>query len=208
MPSFQADLPANEVHTSLLESIAELHRAEQCAVLWFSEVQRRKLYRDLGFSSLQRYAREAPGFSDGKFYQFLRLTDALAKLPNLREAMATGEIGWTKARTVASVAPPRTEARWVREAKRSSRRQLEQAVQRIKRRGLRRAAIAFQSVRPIQRLKSIWPAVRGRNLCSQRWKNWWLVRWLIRRLKPPTIANRTARTTPSVPGYTHQHLTR
>ena len=140
MPSFQANLPANEVHASLLESLAELHRAEQCAVLWFSEVKRRELYRDLGFGSLQHYASEALGFSDGKVYQFLRLADSLEKLPNLREAMVSGEIGWTKARTVASVATPRTEARWVREAKRSSRRQLEQAVQQIK----QRAAVVAQ----------------------------------------------------------------
>jgi len=103
-------------------------------VLWFSEVQRRKLYRDLGFGLLQHYAREALGFSQAKVYQFLRLANALEELPNLRQAMATGEIGWTKARTVASVATPRTEARWVREAKRSSRRQLEQAVRQIKQR--------------------------------------------------------------------------
>ena len=128
MPSFQADLPASEVHASLIESLAELHRAEQCAVLWFSEVRRRKLYRDLGFGSLQHYAREALGFSDGKVYQFLRLDVPQEKLPNLRKAMATGEIGWTKARTVASVATPHTEARWVREAKRSSRRPLPKSV--------------------------------------------------------------------------------
>ena len=134
MPSFKADLPADQVHASLIESLAELQRAEQCAVLWFSEVQRRKLYRDLGFGSLQHYAREALGFSQAKVYQFLRLADALEELPKLREAMASGEIGWTKARTVASVATPRTEVGWVREAKRSSRRQLEQAVRQVKQR--------------------------------------------------------------------------
>jgi ribosomal protein L44E len=158
MPSFRADLPASEVHASLLESLAELHRAEQCAVLWFSEVQRRKLYRDLGFGSLQHYAREALGFSDAKVYQFLRLTDALEKLPNLREAMASGEIGWTKARTVASIATPRTEARWVQEAKRSSRRQLEQAVRQIKRRA---AGLAQGKGDPIIAVKAGGPDSAG-----------------------------------------------
>ena len=132
MPSFQAGLPADQVHSSLRESLAALRRAQQCSVLWFSEVQRRKLYRDLGYGSMQQYASEALGFSEAKTYQFLRLAEALKELPNLREAMASGKIGWTKARTVASVAAPRRENRWVHEAGQSSRRQLEQKVKRVK----------------------------------------------------------------------------
>ncbi len=132
MPSFQPGLSADQVHRSLVSSLAELRRAQQCAVLWFSEVQRRKLYRELGYGSLQQYAQQALGFSQAKTYQFLRLADALTELPKLREATASGEVGWTKARAVASVATPRTEARWVREASSSSRRQLEQQVKQVR----------------------------------------------------------------------------
>jgi len=132
MPAFVADLPAAEVHARLKNALEELQRAEKGALLWFSEIARRKLYRELGYSSLQMYATEALGFSQNKTGQFIRLAGVMEELPVLRESVARGEIPWTKAREVAKVATPRTEKRWVAEARRSSNRELEKKVKRAK----------------------------------------------------------------------------
>ncbi len=84
--------------------MAACDRARECAVLWFAEVQRRELHRQLGHASLQLYATQALGFSDNRYYQFKRLAHDQDRLPVLREAVETGEIGWTKALQVARVA--------------------------------------------------------------------------------------------------------
>ncbi len=132
MPVFVSGLPATEVHSRLKDALVELQRAEKNALLWFSEIARRKLFRELGYSSLQMYATEALGFSQNKTGQFIRLAGVMEELPVLRESVTRGEIPWTKAREVAKVATPRTEKRWVAEARRSSNRELEKKVKRAK----------------------------------------------------------------------------
>ena len=98
------NLSAREVHARLQRALADLQRAERNAVLWFAEVMRRELYRDLGYGSIYHYATEALGFSKSKTAQFIRLTLSLEELPVLRQAVAKGEVSWTKAREVATVA--------------------------------------------------------------------------------------------------------
>jgi len=73
--------------------LTELQRAEKNAVLLFGEILRRKLYRDLGYSSIQAYAAESLGFAPSKTSQFVRLAGALEELPRLRQSVASGELG-------------------------------------------------------------------------------------------------------------------
>jgi len=127
-------MSASEIHARLQAALSELQRAEKNAVLLFGEILRRKLYRDLGYSSIQVYAAEALGFSPSKTSQFVRLAGALEELPQLRRSVAAGELGWTKAREVAKVATPESEERWIAEAERSSSRKLEQTVRATRKR--------------------------------------------------------------------------
>jgi hypothetical protein len=129
MPDFVADLPAAQVHTRLQAALDNLQEAEQNAVLWFADVVRRKLYGELGYSSIQQYAQEALGFSVSRTWQFLRLSDKLETLSELRQAVEDGSIPWTKAREVAGVATPDTETAWVNEAKTASRRDLRKKIE-------------------------------------------------------------------------------
>jgi 5-methylcytosine-specific restriction endonuclease McrA len=121
-------MSANEIHARLETALTALHQAEKNAVLLFGEILRRRLYRDLGYSSIQVYSAEALGFSPSKTSQFVRLAGALEELPQLRRSVAAGELGWTKAREVAKVATPASEVRWIAEAEQSSSRKLEQMV--------------------------------------------------------------------------------
>jgi len=128
LPPFAAGQPAARVDACLREALAACDQARQCAVLWFAEVQRRSLYRELGHASLQLYATQALGFSDNRYRQFKRLADDLERLPALRDAVAAGDLGWTKAQQVARVASPATQSAWVARAKTTGRRELEQEV--------------------------------------------------------------------------------
>ena len=128
LPVFTAGQPAAQVDASLRQALHACDRARECAVLWFAEVQRRELHRQLGHASLQLYATQALGFSDNRYWQFKRLADDLDRLPVLREAVAAGEIGWTKAQQVARVATPATQQMWVAKAATCGRRELAVAV--------------------------------------------------------------------------------
>jgi 5-methylcytosine-specific restriction endonuclease McrA len=149
LPEFAAGLPAAQVDASLRQALAACDRARECAVLWFAEVARRGLYRQLGHPSLQLYATGALGFSDNRYHQFKRLADDLERLPVLREAVETGEIGWTKAQQVARVATAATQAAWVERAATTGRRELERQVRQVrqarKRRAVAPAQLAFDT---------------------------------------------------------------
>ncbi len=130
---YRAKLPAEEVDAALRRALTELQRAERNAVLWFAEIAKRKLFRNLGYSSIHQYATAALGFSANRTYRFLRLAADLERLPRLRAAVVAGEIGWTKAREVVKVASAKTEERWIGAAKASSRRELEEKIARERR---------------------------------------------------------------------------
>jgi len=114
---FQTDQPAAKVHTSLRQSLKAAEQAQQCSVLWFAEIMRRKLFKELGFSSINQYAMKELGFCKSRTRDFIRLAGQLDKLPAVRDAMTAGEIGYTKARVIVSVATPETEDGWLKAAK-------------------------------------------------------------------------------------------
>jgi 5-methylcytosine-specific restriction endonuclease McrA len=95
-------------------------------------VNRRGLYRDLGYASIHQYATDSLGFSRNRTFRFLRLAHDLDRLPHLRASLASGDIGWTKAREVVKVASPATEERWIHAARHSTRRELERKVARAR----------------------------------------------------------------------------
>jgi hypothetical protein len=134
LPAFVAGQPAARVDESLRQALDACDRARECAVLWFAEVQRRRLYRQLGHASLELYATQGLGFSRNRYWQFKRLADDLDRLPVLREAVASGEIGWTKAQQVARVATAETQDAWVEKATTTGRRELEQEVRQARKR--------------------------------------------------------------------------
>ena len=47
-----AQLSAADVDARLRHAIGELHNAERSVFLWFCEIERRSLYRELGYSSM------------------------------------------------------------------------------------------------------------------------------------------------------------
>jgi hypothetical protein len=124
LPEFRRDLPAAKVDQSLRQAFTALDAAHQCALLWFHEAWRRKLYHDLGYASMELYATESLGFSPNRTWQFLRLARDLDRLPDLLEAVTSGDLEWTKAQQVGRVATPETAADWVAAAKQNSRRKL------------------------------------------------------------------------------------
>jgi hypothetical protein len=116
-----AGQPARGVDKALRLALQALSHAHCAAVICFAEILTRRLYRELGYSSIHHYAANALGFSPSRTAQFLRLAEALNRLPLLRAAVLTGQLGWTKAIIVAAIATERTEAVWLAEAQRLSR---------------------------------------------------------------------------------------
>ena len=132
--TFHAGETAAKAHSALKVAVDAMEEAEHCAVLWFGDIRNRGLFRELGYSSINQYAAMELNFSRTKTGDFIQLADKLDDLPAVREAVARGEIGYTKAREIVKVATARTEKMWLDEAATSSRRELEQKVSQVRRR--------------------------------------------------------------------------
>jgi len=130
--SYIPDQPAAKVHSSLQRSLSVMDDAHQCAVLWFGEIMRRRLFRNLGCATINQYAIRELGFSKSRADDFIRLARKLENLPAVREAVANGELGYTKAREIVSVATPETQDPWL-EAAKGTRKELIREVKKAKR---------------------------------------------------------------------------
>ncbi len=140
MTAYRPGLSAPRVHAALERALQDLQQAEHNAVLWFSEIARRRLYRELGYATIHLYAEKGLGFSRSKTYRFLRLAEDLERLPVLKQAVAEGEVSWTKACAVANVAVAGSEVAWVEKARRSTVRELRRDIGRARARSRRRTA--------------------------------------------------------------------
>ncbi len=132
MPIFCRDQSAYEVHSALKSTLQALERAQQCAVLWFGEILDRKLYRELGYSSINQYAEVELGFSTTRTYDFIMLCGKLKKLPKVEAKVESGELGYTAARVLVPILDKTNEEGWLNFALHNSRRDLEQEVKRAK----------------------------------------------------------------------------
>ncbi len=128
LPAFAPNRPAAAVDAALRQALVACDRANECAILWFAEVQRRALYRELGHASMELYVTEGLGCTRNRYWQFKHLADDLDRLPVLKDAVSSGQVGWTKAQQVARVATAETESLWVDRAVAGGRRELEVAV--------------------------------------------------------------------------------
>jgi len=134
MNEFQTGLPARQAHQNLVSAVQTLEKAQDNALLWFGEIRDRKLFKELGYVDIHQYAHHELGWGRTKTYDFLKITEKLEKLPEVKGKIESGELGYAKARQVVSVANKKTEKEWLDQALKSPKRELEQKVKKAKRR--------------------------------------------------------------------------
>ncbi len=102
-----------DLDQKLEHAIRENERAERLICEYLVEMNQREGHKEFGYSDIWDYAEFRFGFSERKTRYLMELGRKLKQLPQLREAMADGRIGWTKASKVASVAKPEDEGMWL-----------------------------------------------------------------------------------------------
>ncbi len=132
MVEFTPNQSAQHANRGLKFSLATRDQAQQCAVLWFEDILNRKLYRKLGYSSINQYAKLELGFSKSHTGDFMSLCRVFKKLPKVRRKVEAGELKYTAAGVLASVADEQNQDQWLDVALKTSRRGLEEAVKRAK----------------------------------------------------------------------------
>jgi HNH endonuclease len=102
-----------ELDEKLEQAVGENQRSETLICCFLTEIQERRAYRDFGYSTIADYARERFGFQERKTRYLVFLGRKVKSLPQLREALRSGKLGWVKATRIASVACREDESVWL-----------------------------------------------------------------------------------------------
>jgi hypothetical protein len=124
---FVPSLSAYAVDLVLRRHERQAAHARLLAAEYLLDLAERRLFRELGYSSVMHYGTHAVGLSPQAVWDRLRVARALRELPAVRDALRDGRLSWSKVREVIRVATPATEHEWVARAERLSCRELEAA---------------------------------------------------------------------------------
>ncbi len=127
-PRFIPSLSAYAVDSVLRRQERQAARARLVAAEYLLDLAERRLFRELGYSSLMHYGTRALGLSPRDVWDRLRVARALRELPHVAAALRGGRLSWSKVREVIRVATPATERAWLVRAGQLSCRELEAAV--------------------------------------------------------------------------------
>ena len=124
----QTELSIGELDQRLEQAVRESERAERLMCDCLLAMTERRGYEKFGFADIYYYAEERFGFSPRKTRYLLHLAQQLRRLPQTKEALAQGRLGWTKASRIARVATPEDEVTWLDSALSLSVRELDQKI--------------------------------------------------------------------------------
>jgi len=127
-PRFIPSLSAYAVDLVLRRKERQAASARLLAAEYLLDLAERRLFRQLGYSSVMHYGTQALGLSPRDVWDRLRVARALRDLPHVAAALRRGRLSWSKVREIIRVATAATEHEWLARAGQLSCRELEAAV--------------------------------------------------------------------------------
>ncbi len=122
-----------------MESFKQIHeRALVCAKRFLQAeaellgiiqiIEAKKIFRDLGYSSVFHYATEALKLSDSQAYCFINVARKSKEVPELKKAITDGKITLSKAHKIVSVIHKENSKEWIQKAAILTQKQVEREV--------------------------------------------------------------------------------
>jgi hypothetical protein len=107
---------AHEVDERMAFLVKQKNKIVAEMVLLVHEIERDRLFRALGATSVTDYMKKRAGWGASKTETVVALARNIEHLPRLREALVGGALGWTRAYLASVVATPETDADWTQKA--------------------------------------------------------------------------------------------
>ena len=95
---------------------------------WLLEGKRVRVHEPLGYGTFLSYLEHVFGYGPRLASERLRVAEAIAQLPAMNDALASGDLCWSAVRELTRVAVPATEAEWIAAARAKSMREVEDMV--------------------------------------------------------------------------------
>jgi len=116
------------IHEKAVQAAKNFHRAEAELLEIIQQVDKRKVFRALGFSSLFTYVTQSLGLSENLAYNFITVARKSNEIPQMKEAIESGTLNVSKARRVVSVINSDNQASWIEKASNLTQREVEKKV--------------------------------------------------------------------------------
>jgi 5-methylcytosine-specific restriction endonuclease McrA len=122
-------LSNQELDFELEQTAALNEKTEMLLCCYLAAVRDRRAFEDFGYTNIYDYAYARFGFGQRKTRYLVSLGFKIERLPKIREALASGKLGWCKASRIASVASSENEVMWLDSALSLTVQQLERRIQ-------------------------------------------------------------------------------
>ncbi len=119
------------LHEKALHLSNNYRRLEKELIEVLQEIEEQKLYVELGFSSMFRYATESLGLSEANAYAFIAVARKAKVLPSLQQSLNEGSLSVSKIKPILSVLDVHNQNEWVEKAKVLPRSEIEKQVAEI-----------------------------------------------------------------------------
>jgi 5-methylcytosine-specific restriction endonuclease McrA len=119
------------LHSQALSIAARFHKAESELIDILQKIDDQKIFMKLGYSSLFDYAVRALKLSEANAYNFITIARKSKTIPELKIAIASGELTVSKARKITPILTRENSSHWLELARTLSKQELEKAVARV-----------------------------------------------------------------------------
>ncbi len=117
-----------KIHERALSAAKQIRKSESDLLLALQEVDLEKVYLELGFSSLFKYAEEALKLSPINAYDFITVARRASEFPALMNAVQSQRVTVAKTRRICAVVNEENQFHWIRLAESLSHRELEREI--------------------------------------------------------------------------------
>ncbi|MCM2281792.1 MAG: hypothetical protein NDI61_08085 [Bdellovibrionaceae bacterium] len=138
------------IHSRTCAAVERLKACEADLIRCLQEVDRFLVHRFIGYNSLFQYAVHALKLSEAQSYAYITVARKARELPQLQEAIVSGELTVSKAVRITSVINEQTQAKWIGLALELPKRDLEREVARENPRAARPEQARFLDAHTLQ----------------------------------------------------------
>ena len=119
------------LHLKIIQSVKEYRKQEAILIDLVLEADFTKLYLELGYSSLFDYLSQGQGISAATVSNLITVARKSVTIPEMKEAIASGDVGLAKLRKISSVINQQNKSEWIEKSKNLSCRALEKEVSKV-----------------------------------------------------------------------------
>lgn len=136
-----------ELHEKAIHCAKEYLRCEKELLSVLIEMDRKRVFSELGYTGVFAYGVKALGFSESQANYFSSVVRKIREVPQLKTAIDQDELTISKARRITSVITQETHQDWIHRAKTMSQKELEKKVAEVNPRAVQERVKAVSATR-------------------------------------------------------------